>query len=913
VSDSVEALVSGVLEANAKFFETTRVNIRVGQLDIVEIYLDTAITAVYALRQLSGRLGALAQRQRSMLVCKAELTQGEGVRQRLFDRSNLSYWPRLIVTDADRRDDDNAAEYGSDAAIKAALEKPRTAIADRLRFLYVGQRARAESVVHQRQPGLIEALVRQQIANPVWNADIGRMLFQLMVPPDFKDAARQLDRVVLVVDAYTANLPWELMSADHPDGGSDQAPLALRTPVVRQLESPRFRRQVRQSFERTALVVGNPSVEGFAAAYKLPREPDALAGAEAEAESVVAVLSGMDYKVTREIGADRQASDVLAALYRQPYRFLHISAHGVFDQLHADGRRRSGVVLSGGLLITAAEIDAMETVPELVFLNCCHLGKVDATVRDGNRLAASVARALIQIGVRCVIVAGWAVDDRGAKLFGETFYRQLLLERRAFGEAVFEARKAVWDASPTDITWGAFQAYGDAGWLAEPVRDSAGWRPRGDFVSAEEALDELASLRATLSRKKTRLTDRESAVQVRAIEQLKDRMPAGWLGTPMLQSALGRTWADLGQFDKARTAYLAAVQAEDKRGHVPIRDIEQLASVETKLGEKERDEAQIRRALERLDELDRLVSSAHDDDSVVVHSERSALRGSGWKRLASVHARRVLTRDAEAADLLVAGQTMQEALAESAAAYGRAEGVPGQPHFSPYHALNRLALYALSPPAEEADDSHAQRDSALALAQQCSMSADAEFRRDGDFFNAVMSPETLLVQRLLDRSFGGAGDAGDLVFEDVARAYADALSNITLKPKDLDTVLDQLCLFSRFHDAFSVVERSEKPRSAAEHGRIADRLIALAERLLPGACRRDDRPGRKGRPAAAAKVAAEPVDEVPAVAGLAAAAGPQPVAAAAAAPAQQAVAKSPTKAPAKKAVRKQAARKPRKA
>ena len=57
------------------------------------------------------------------------------------------------------------------------------------------------------------------------------MLFQLMVPHDFKDAARQLDQVVLVVDSTTANLPWELMLADDPtrtDG--DKRPLALRMP-----------------------------------------------------------------------------------------------------------------------------------------------------------------------------------------------------------------------------------------------------------------------------------------------------------------------------------------------------------------------------------------------------------------------------------------------------------------------------------------------------------------------------------------------------------------------------------------------------------------------------------------------------------------------------------------------------------
>ena len=114
------------------------------------------------------------------------------MRQRLFDGGSQSYWPRLIVTDADRDDDDTAPLEA------AAQRRGRTGLAERLRFLYVGQRARAEAVVQQRQPGLIEALVRQQIHSTAWQEDIGRMLFQLMVPHDFKDAARQLERVVLV-------------------------------------------------------------------------------------------------------------------------------------------------------------------------------------------------------------------------------------------------------------------------------------------------------------------------------------------------------------------------------------------------------------------------------------------------------------------------------------------------------------------------------------------------------------------------------------------------------------------------------------------------------------------------------------------------------------------------------------------
>jgi CHAT domain-containing protein len=869
IGASVEALVRGVLEANARFFETTRLNIRVARLDIVELYQDSAISAVYALRQIPDKLGDVAARMGTLLVCNPELQQGEGMRQRLFDAGGQSYWPRLLVTDADRDDSvaphanpESNADVDADATptssrVKANTRAPRTTIATRLRFLYVGQRARAESVVQQRQPGLIEALVRQQIHNTAWQEDIGRMLFQLMVPHEFKDAARQLERVVLVVDAATANLPWELMLADAAGAADDALPMAVRTPVVRQLASTRFRAQVRQALDRSALVIGNPSVEGFGAAFPDPRQPDRtdapdpppLPGAEAEANAVAAVLGGLNYTVTSAIGADYPASHILGLLYRQPYRLLHVSAHGVFDLLHRDGRRRSGVVLSGGLLITAAEIAAMETVPELVYLSCCHLGQVDATVRDGNKLAASIATELIEIGVRCVVVAGWAVDDQQAQLFGETFYRALLQQRLAFGDAVYAARRATWNKRSDDITWGAFQAYGDPAWRAEPrVEGARGSAAGAPFASPEELLDALASLRADLSRKKDRQTEREAKAQARSIRQLiEKRCPPGWLELPPLQSALGAAWRDLGLYDEARAALLRAIQSDDRSGRVPIRDIEQLADVESRLGEANGDEDMIERALERLGQLDALVSGA---DAACANAARCALQGAALKRLAGVQARRVLAPGASDKDVAAAGDAMRATLTQALRAFGRAEGAPGQARFEPALALNRLALEALTPWSSDAE-----RDAALALGQQCAKAAADAFRRDGGFFNALLQPEALLVAAKLDGSLGKTGDAGRSAFEPVAAAYREALSNIIFKPRDLDAVLSQLCLMSRLHDALSVVDRTRAPRHAAEHRRIADRLLQIAELLQPGSGRRDDRPEGDAEPPVAAPAA----------------------------------------------------------
>jgi hypothetical protein len=328
-------------------------------------------------------------------------------------------------------------------------------------------------VLRLRQPGLIETLVRQKIHNTSWDPDFGRMLFRLAIPDELKVAARQLERIVLVLDRATAQLPWEMILADVPNGAGELLPMAVRTPIVRQFGSSPMAGQKRPVAERCAFVVGNPSVVHFGAGFPDPRNPDwlgdppALPGAEAEAVAVAAVLEGLNYRVVQAIGDHQTASEVLAQLYRQPYHIVHVSAHGVFDLLHRDGRRRSGIALSDGLLRTAAEVAAMETVPELMYLNCCHLGEADATFREGNKLATSVASELIAIGVRCVVVAGWSVDDQQAQLFGETFYRGLLQQRLPFGDAVHQGRRAVWERRSDDITWGAFQAYGNPAWRPE--------------------------------------------------------------------------------------------------------------------------------------------------------------------------------------------------------------------------------------------------------------------------------------------------------------------------------------------------------------------------------------------------------------------------------------------------------------
>lgn len=906
-SSSVEALVRGVVLANARFHETTGLNIRIAGLDIVEMYLDTAIGAAYALHDLGDRLKDFAKEHHTELEVANELISGEGARQRLRDTDEASYWPRIIVTDADL--DDTAAPVPAGAGARDTQR-----IADRLRFMFIGTRARAETTVHQRQPNLIETLVHQQIDSHEWSAEFGRMLFQLMVPHDFKDAARQLDRLVLVVDGYTANLPWELMLAEgSPAVGSgrqrEQVPLAVRTSVVRQLATARYRPQVVQAAVNTALVIGDPSVRGFREAFaagdKAPPEPAPLSGAREEAESVAQVLSKHGYEVDRRIrhhapaaaratsaapqrdqawqlaplppGEDEvSATNVLSALYRQPWRVLHISGHGVYQLDFGDGRRRSGVLLSDGLLITAAEIAAMEVVPELVFLNCCHTGQIDA--RNSNRLAASVASELIEIGVRCVLVAGWAVDDELAKIFGIGFYNTLLGARKQFGEAVFTARRQVWHETRRrgcqDLTWGAFQAYGDPGWMAEAAPDDGGGdiQPKR-FVALEELLDALTDARIRLAHQRDAFAEHDGAAMLNRVNQLVSGCSQPkWATRPELHSALGATMRELNEVRRAYEELLCAVQLEDPLGRVPIRDIEQLADVEAQYGEQcceqalasasdggedkkllEDGERLIEQALERLDGLDRLTRrdtglQDEDDDadprcplSKAPNCLRRALRGRVCRRMASVQARRILSlhstqaADTQAADTQVvqaqvARGKIHDYLGLAIGAYRGAEGSPSLGYFYPDLTLNRLALEALDGEYARKDDSESERkrkrEAAVTLARLCGQGA--ENKHDRDAASALLRAKGMLVEELILGGLGADGRNGDLIFEAISQACLDATTNITLKPSELDVIVIDLESLSRLFLALATVDESPDVRK-----RIATRLKKLARQLQP--------------------------------------------------------------------------------
>ena len=133
------------------------------------------------------------------------------------------------------------------------------------------------------------------------------------------------------------------------------------------------------------------------------------------------------------------ARTVINALMQRDWRIVHIAAHGEPPELIGPAPVKPGdppqqignprgVVLSNEVYLGPREINSMRTIPELVFVNCCYLAArdlqqlfttewLDCETRyrnDRAEFASGVAEALIKVGVRCVIAAGWAVDDTQA-------------------------------------------------------------------------------------------------------------------------------------------------------------------------------------------------------------------------------------------------------------------------------------------------------------------------------------------------------------------------------------------------------------------------------------------------------------------------------------------------------------------
>jgi hypothetical protein len=523
VTNSVDAILSAVLQANRSFSQIVvsdqgksrnRYNIRITEVQFVELFKDQAILAVKALASLPGN---------EEFVIERKLQKMQGGWKRTAYEEPAGWWKRIYIRTEDKGD-------GS------------------LIFSVPTDRARSEDSRLPVQRPNLDRLIERAVHFPNWDQDLASAMFELTVPNRIKGSFKDMESSLFVVDKEAARYPWELMY-DRRSG--EDRPLVVQMGMIRQFSTFSFQERVVDVRNKKVMVIGNPA--------NAPAGFSNLPGAEQEAHQVASKLEEHGFEVRRAIHTGPE--DIMAPLFSRDYRVLHLAGHGVFKYEYqkpgeAKPQEYTGMVLGNGVFLTANEMKQKMDIPELVFINCCHLGKFSSAEEDRtpryafNDFAASLSEELINMGVKAVIAAGWAVDDAAALTFAEVFYEHLL-KGDAFGDAVKAARVETYRLHKDRTnTWGAYQCYGDPTYRL--VINSGGWGDQKDrFVDIDEAVAKVNQI-YELAKTTSAQGIGKIVGDLRIGGELRSRSRmADWLKDATLLSALGEAFAEAFLFREA--------------------------------------------------------------------------------------------------------------------------------------------------------------------------------------------------------------------------------------------------------------------------------------------------------------------------------------------------------------------------
>lgn len=609
IAGSVEAILRAAVAAGNRLVEQELDHkVVIDEIEFIEVFEDVAIVAAEALSA-ALRDDVLAAR---VSWPDRAIRSGTGGRRRVRFDDQPDWWQRLEIIQEENQ--------------------------DALRFIFSTDRARAEETLVAGQLTLADSFIAQAVRSSTANAEVAKTLFEMLLPNRLKELAPQESNLVLLVDKVSARYPWELLEDRWSASGR---PPAVAGGLVRQLKTPHFRPHPAHSVEARAFVVGNPDLSGWDIFPDLP-------GALEEAETVASLLRSGGFNVRDSLA--ETVDSILCGLHADAWRILHLAGHGEHEYpvRRPDGSTRlmSGMVIGKEVFLTPGDVEQMRWVPELVFINCCHLGQtLPGTPRPGrfNELAANLAIEFVNMGVKAVVAAGWAVDDSAASAFASVFYTEMLAGQ-PFGCAVRTAREAAMTRFPGVNTWGAYQCYGDPGYRLRGDGSAAvAHTPRPYFVPSE-LLADLDNHRATI-RMKSAGNDEDVRAEMQArIGELLDRIPANlreaWLMRADVAAAVGTAWGETGAWANAVEWLERALLADE--GDCPVRVVEQCANFQVRLAGEEwtrlRDSAPnepqraalVQRIEHAIMELDLICTRAPT-------SERLSLLGSACKRLAWVY------------------------------------------------------------------------------------------------------------------------------------------------------------------------------------------------------------------------------------------------------------------------------------
>lgn len=613
IEASLSAIVQGVVQANeALRSQDLWDKVRINEVQFVELYEDVAREAMRAAVYLTEHPPSYLSPGDALQVEPLHVYPlGNGRTQRPIDPYTRGWWRRIKVTTERGKDGEQQGGNADDAAGEEGL-----------RFLALTDRARAEDTLQPTQGKFIKKAVENALSSPRYAEELATLLFNLLIPNSIKELVSAETDLVLVLDSKSAQYPWELL-AERTRNGVE--PLAVRMGVIRQFITANFDNNPQPARERNALVIGVPKSK------EVP-----LPGARREAVEVAKVLKDAEYDVGDGALLDAGPLEVVGRLFAKSYKIIHLAGHGKYVQ----GKpAESGMILDEDMLLTSMELSKLPTLPELVFINCCHLGELDEkpTTSSPHALAASVSEELIKMGVKAVVAAGWAVDDKAAESFAKTFY-QGMLRGEKFGMAVLSARIAARAAGGNSSTWGAYQCYGNPDFVLTNSGDgSESARLETRCYSRREYLEQLEDFKADAAR-----ADGDALIALSSqLKELDQKIPDIWRDGAVLR-AIGDAWAALGFFDKAIDNYRAATKEE--KAEAPLNTIEQLANMLSRHANNLRVEASMSgngaQAAEIGDFMNEALQRLNWLFDLGQTSERFSLMGGYYKRKAAASPKR---------------------------------------------------------------------------------------------------------------------------------------------------------------------------------------------------------------------------------------------------------------------------------
>lgn len=597
----VQSILLGVRLANQRLSRLAGTGERapaITRLELMEIFEDRALQAIRALR-------GLVRSTFDDFQAELELRHAAGGRRRTSYGESGGWWVPLVIR--------------SSSAAPGAFD-----------FTAFGQQARALPESLEIQGRLVEHLLGgAQSAAAAHQQQLCQTLYELLLPLRLKKSGTERQNLLLVVDEASAQFPWEILIDRNSVA---ERPVGVDAGLIRQLRfeagDGRARVDAAHPEGLRALVVGDP-----------PSDLRPLPGARREALQVASLFERRQWKVERQIRDDAASSrrpgrteidaeSIIAAALTRDYRIVHLAGHGIYDP---DRPKETGLIVGGQpggrlVLLSPAEIRQMRLVPELVFINSCHLGRIETT--RPHLLAANLAIQFIANGVKAVVAAGWSVNDDAALVFADVFYEQMF-QGATFGAAVAEARRATYRGFPSSMTWAAYQCYGDPGFrltLDLELRQEKHRPAGGDFVDPVELAAELENLLGRAKVEKGAAHLARIRAELQTLAELVTRR--AWLFRGGVAAGFGRVYGEIK--DREAIRFYEAARASEG-GLASMRDLEQLANLRARFAEEDHDQGTLAPAI-AFREIGKSIEELKILLSLAFTRERSALLASAYKR-----------------------------------------------------------------------------------------------------------------------------------------------------------------------------------------------------------------------------------------------------------------------------------------